>query len=280
MPCAAIRIGLGVGRLGQRAMHLLAFGHGRRPVRRRAHQRMAEAHPGAERDQLRRLGRRDGVGPDPEPLGRAPQQRDVADRLGRRGEQQPLGLGRERFEAPQEALLDAAGQRPERREGRIRPPARRASGRGAAPSARADCRASRRRSGRGSARRAPRAARRRAARARRRPRSLGRPAPAARRARPRGWARGRRTPSRSAPRAGAARRTRAPARTRDRAIAHRRRGTPAAAPRPPRPAGSAPPGRPRSDPGWPPSCSPKATRSASRCGPGSPSRPPSIGAHS
>ena len=55
MPCAAIRIGLGVGRLGQRAMHLLTFVHGCRPVHRRAHQRMAEAHPGAERDQLCRL---------------------------------------------------------------------------------------------------------------------------------------------------------------------------------------------------------------------------------
>ena len=73
---------------------------------------MAEAHPGAERDQLCRLRRRDGVGSDPESLGRPPQQRDVADRLGRRREHQPLGPGRERFEAPQEALLDVAGQRP------------------------------------------------------------------------------------------------------------------------------------------------------------------------
>ena len=58
MPCAAIRIGLGIRRLGQRAVHLLALVHGCRPVHRRAHQRMAEAHPGAERDQLCRLGRR------------------------------------------------------------------------------------------------------------------------------------------------------------------------------------------------------------------------------
>ena len=112
MPCAAIRIYLGVGRLRQRAMHLLAFGHGCRPVDRRAHEWMAKAHPGPERDQLCRLGRRDGVGPDPESLGRPPQQCDVADRLGRRGEQQPLGPRRERFEAPEEALLDLAGQRP------------------------------------------------------------------------------------------------------------------------------------------------------------------------
>ena len=77
-----------------------------------------------------------------------------------------------------------------------------------------------------------------------------------RRARPRGWARGRRTPSRSAPRAGAAPRTPASARTRDRATARRRRRTPADAPRPPRPAGSAPPGRRGSGPGRRRSCSP------------------------
>jgi len=39
---------------------------------------MAEAHPGAERDQLRRLGRRGRLGRDPKPLGRAPEQSDVA----------------------------------------------------------------------------------------------------------------------------------------------------------------------------------------------------------
>ena len=73
---------------------------------------MPEAHPGAERDQLGRLGRRNRFSPEPESLGRPPQQRDVAHRFGRRREYQLLGLGRERFESPQEAPLDLARQRP------------------------------------------------------------------------------------------------------------------------------------------------------------------------
>ena len=139
MPGAAIRIHLGIGRLGQRAVHLLALGHGRRPVHRRAHQRMAEAHAGAERDQLRHLGRRRRLGRDPEPLGRAPEQGHVADRLGRRGQQEPPRVGRERLEAAPEAPLDPPRQRVAGRAARTLPPARQASGRGAAPATRADC---------------------------------------------------------------------------------------------------------------------------------------------
>ncbi len=112
MPCAAIRILRGIRRFGQGAMHRLAFGHVCRPVHGRAHQRVAEAHAGTERDQLRRLGRRNRFGPDSESLGRAPQQRDVAHWLGRRCKDQLLGLGQQHFESPQEALLDVAGQRP------------------------------------------------------------------------------------------------------------------------------------------------------------------------
>ena len=52
----------------------------------RAHQRMAEAHLRVELDQPRRLGRRRRIRSDPELLGRAPQQRRVAGRLGRGGQ--------------------------------------------------------------------------------------------------------------------------------------------------------------------------------------------------
>ena len=111
MPCAPIGIELRVGRLGQRAMDVAAVRHARRPVRRRAHQRMPEPHPRADVDQARGLGRRGLVGLEPEQLGRAPQQRHVADGLGRREQQQLPGLARQRLQLPHEALLDAADQR-------------------------------------------------------------------------------------------------------------------------------------------------------------------------
>ena len=51
---------------------------------------MPEPHARAELEQPGGLRRRDRFGPDPEPLGRAPEQADVAERLRRRREQQPL----------------------------------------------------------------------------------------------------------------------------------------------------------------------------------------------
>jgi hypothetical protein len=71
---------------------------------------MTEPHPHTELDQLRRLGRRGGVRPDAEPLGRPPQQRRVTHRLGGRRQQQPLRLTRKRPDAPQETLLDLPDQ--------------------------------------------------------------------------------------------------------------------------------------------------------------------------
>ena len=73
---------------------------------------MAEAHPPAQLDQPGVLGICCGVGRNPLPPGRAPQQGHVAGRLGRRGQQQPLRLGLQRPELPEKAGLDAAGQRP------------------------------------------------------------------------------------------------------------------------------------------------------------------------
>ena len=51
------------------------------------------------------------VHPDSEPFGRAPQQRDVADRLGRRHEQKSSGLSRQQVEPALEGLLDPLRQR-------------------------------------------------------------------------------------------------------------------------------------------------------------------------
>lgn len=97
MPCPPIGIHAGIGRLGQRAMRHAAVGLGCRPVDRRAHQRMAESHASTELDQAGGLGRGDRVGSDAESLSRAPEQRHVADRLGRRREQQLLCLERQRL---------------------------------------------------------------------------------------------------------------------------------------------------------------------------------------
>ena len=114
MPRSPIGIRLGIGRRSQRAMRLLSFVQRRRPVHRRAYEGMPEPHPRTQLDQpgaLRRLGR---VRPDAEVLGRAPEQRDVADGLGRRRQQQPLRLRLQRPEPSQEALLDADRQRTRR----------------------------------------------------------------------------------------------------------------------------------------------------------------------
>ena len=110
MPGSAVGIGVWIGRLGERAMHLLALGRARETIGGRAHERMVEAHPRAELDQPGRLGRRCCARSDAQPLRCAKQQRDVADRLGGRGEQQLLRRSRQRLDAAQEASLDATRQ--------------------------------------------------------------------------------------------------------------------------------------------------------------------------
>jgi hypothetical protein len=74
VPCAPIRIDVGIDRLRQRAMRLLSVEKRCRPVRCGAHERMAESHPASELDQLRGVGVGDGgVDVDTEPTGRASQ---------------------------------------------------------------------------------------------------------------------------------------------------------------------------------------------------------------
>ena len=71
-----------------------------------------KAHPRAELDQSRCLGRYRGVRSDPEVLGDAQQQGQVTHRLSRGREQQPLRRIGKRPDASQEALFDLACQRP------------------------------------------------------------------------------------------------------------------------------------------------------------------------
>jgi hypothetical protein len=73
---------------------------------------MTETHSGSELDQPCRLGRGAGLGSDPEPPGRAPQQGRVADRFGRGDQDESLAVDRKRLELSPKALLDAAGERP------------------------------------------------------------------------------------------------------------------------------------------------------------------------
>jgi hypothetical protein len=67
---------------------------------------MPEPHPGADLQQagLDRRGRR--LGADAKPLGCPPHQHRVADRIGRRDQQQRTSLLRKGLQPPPEALLD------------------------------------------------------------------------------------------------------------------------------------------------------------------------------
>ena len=71
---------------------------------------MTKPHPHAELDQAR-LGRRRGrFGADSQPRRGPPDQRRIADRVGRCDQQQTPGLVGENIDPPTEVLFDAAGQ--------------------------------------------------------------------------------------------------------------------------------------------------------------------------
>ena len=87
MPSAAVDIVVPVGGLGESPVHPLTVLDGAGPVRRRAHQRMPEAHPGAESGQVRLDRGHRCLRGDIEEFGRPPDQGGIAGRFGR-GEQQ------------------------------------------------------------------------------------------------------------------------------------------------------------------------------------------------
>ena len=111
MPRLAVGIGTWIGCRSQSPVHLPAVGQGRRPVDRGAQQRMTETHPGTQLDQPRILGSDRSIRSDAEPLGSAPQQGHLTDRLRCRREQEPLRPGRKRPELSHEGLFNAARQR-------------------------------------------------------------------------------------------------------------------------------------------------------------------------
>ena len=110
VPGAPVRIGVRVGRLGQRRVGALAIRHGGGAVGGRSHERMPEADPEPDLEEPCRGGRIRRHAGEPEPVGRTPQQRRVSDGVGCSHEQQAPALLRERFELPREAELDAIRQ--------------------------------------------------------------------------------------------------------------------------------------------------------------------------
>ena len=90
MPRPAIGIDLRIGRLRQRPMRRSPLGRGCRPVYRGPHQWVPEADTGSDLDQLRVFCRGERAPFDAEPVSRAPDERRVPQRFGRRQQQQPL----------------------------------------------------------------------------------------------------------------------------------------------------------------------------------------------
>ena len=111
MPRATVGFDAAVGRLRQGQMDVPALLSGRRSVDRGAHQRMTEGHALADHQQPVGLRLCRGRRRDPEPLGRAPQQQRIADRLSRRDQQQTPRVVRQRLKPTNEALLDPSRQR-------------------------------------------------------------------------------------------------------------------------------------------------------------------------
>ena len=104
VPGTAVRIDLRVGGVGQRAMRGVPVLRRGRAIDGRADQRVTKGHPRADREQAVGVGRRLNL--DPEPPGRPPHQHRVADRLGRRDQQQLLGIRRQPREPAAKAVLD------------------------------------------------------------------------------------------------------------------------------------------------------------------------------
>jgi hypothetical protein len=90
MPCSTVGIRVRICFLGQRVMYLLPFGQHSCPIDRRTDEGMSETHARADLDQPGGLGWPDRRRADSESLARAPEQCDVAERLRRRQQKQPL----------------------------------------------------------------------------------------------------------------------------------------------------------------------------------------------
>ena len=111
MPGPSVRVGLGVGGVGERTMDTVAVVLRRRAIGGRPDQGMRELDASAEREQSGVHGGVDGRDVDLEGLRDRVEQHGVAERLGRRGEDEELRVGREQLEPAHVALLDLPGDR-------------------------------------------------------------------------------------------------------------------------------------------------------------------------
>ena len=110
VPCPAVGVGHRIGCCGQRLVYGSAIIGGGGPVGGRTHQRMPEAHVRTELQQVSRGNQVHGSGIQAEYPGGPEDQRRVADRIGRREQDQPLDLVRQLTQARCVLIFDAAGQ--------------------------------------------------------------------------------------------------------------------------------------------------------------------------
>lgn len=110
VPHPALRIGLGIGRRGERQVGGAAILRGPGRVSSRPHQGMPEPHEGADLQQLSRIGRGRRITSQAQRRCGTPQQRGVPGGVGRREQQQSLGRLRQRPHPLQVVVLETTGQ--------------------------------------------------------------------------------------------------------------------------------------------------------------------------
>ena len=130
VPGTSVRVDVRIGRLGERTVDLAPIPQPGGPIHGGPGERMPEDDLGAERQQALRFDGSHRRLPDAKGLSGTSDQRRIADRVGRRDEQEAARIMRQVRQPSREALLDArgqghAGRQPEAaRELRRRQPAR------------------------------------------------------------------------------------------------------------------------------------------------------------
>ncbi len=110
VPGPAVGVGLRIGRRRQRLVHGSPVVGGGGAIGGRTHQRMPEPHVRAKPQQVACGGQVHGPGVQPEYPSRPEDQRRVADRIGRREQDQPLYLVRQLAQARCVLIFDPRGQ--------------------------------------------------------------------------------------------------------------------------------------------------------------------------
>ena len=110
VPRPAVGVGQRIGHCCQRLVYGSPVIGGGGPVGGRTHQGMPEAHVRTELQQVGRGGQVHGSGVQAEYPSRPEDQRRVADRIGRREQDQPLDLVRQLTQARCVLIFDAPGQ--------------------------------------------------------------------------------------------------------------------------------------------------------------------------